>query len=113
MVTPLGRALGLHTENQQFRLYRATLQAIVDGMVLGRGRHGVVMALSNDPADPKFRLAVKIVHKYFTPSKGKEPSFHRAVAHTLHLQNEVAGGKAIANGGKRILDLQPDGIHCR
>ena len=105
VVTPLGRALGLHTENQQFRLYRATLQAIVDGMVLGRGRHGVVMALSNDPADPKFRLAVKIVHKYFTPSKGKEPSFHRAVAHTLHLQNEVAAMAKLSAENTFLLPL--------
>jgi len=105
VVTPLGRALGLHTENQQFRLYRATLQAIVDGMVLGRGRHGVVMALSNDPADPRFRLAVKIVHKYFTPSKGKEPSFHRAVAHTLHLQNEVAAMAKLSEEDTFLLPL--------
>lgn len=105
VVTPLGRALGLHTENQQFRLYRATLQAIVDGMVLGRGRHGVVMALSNDPSDPRFRLAVKIVHKYFTPSKGKEPSFHRAVAHTLHLQNEVAAMAKLSADNTFLLPL--------
>jgi len=105
VVTPLGRALGLHTENQQFRLYRATLDAIVNGMVLGRGRHGVVMALSNDPADPKFRLAVKIVHKYFTPSKGKEPSFHRAVAHTLHLQNEVAAMAKLSAENTFLLPL--------
>ena len=26
---------------------------------------------------------------------------------------EQAGGKAIANGGARILDLTPTGIHCR
>jgi fructose-1,6-bisphosphatase len=26
---------------------------------------------------------------------------------------EQAGGMAIANGGTRILDLQPSGIHCR
>lgn len=105
VVTPLGRALGLHTENQQFRLYRATLQAIVNGMVLGRGRHGVVMALSNDPSDPRFRLAVKIVHKYFTPSKGKEPSFHRAVAHTLHLQNEVAAMAKLSAENTFLLPL--------
>ena len=63
------------------------------------------MALSNDPADPKFRLAVKIVHKYFTPSKGKEPSFHRAVAHTLHLQNEVAAMAKLSAENTFLLPL--------
>ena len=54
------------------------------------GAGGVVVALTTDPADPQFSLAVKIVSKVFLPSKGKEPSSHRAVSHTLHVQNEVA-----------------------
>ena len=82
--------MGMHSLREHERLYRATLQAVLDGLVIGRGRHGVVVALSTDPEDPRFRLAVKIVCKVFTASRGKEPSFHRSVAHTLHLQNEVA-----------------------
>ena len=76
----------MHSSREHERLYRATLLAVREGLVIGRGRHGVVVALSNDPHDPRFRLAVKIVCKVFTASRGKEPSFHRMVSHTLHLQ---------------------------
>ena len=91
VTTELGKAFGIpHSSREHERLYRATLQAVANGLVLGRGRHGVVVALSNDPSDPRFKLAAKLVHKQFTPSRGREPSFHRSVAHSLHLQNEVA-----------------------
>ena len=84
VTTELGKAIGIpHSSREHERLYRATLQAVANGLVLGRGRHGVVVALSNDPADPRFKLAAKLVHKQFTPSRGREPSFHRSVAHSL------------------------------
>ena len=86
MTTALGAARGFEASKEHEKLYRATLQAVVDGLIIGRGRHGVVLALSNDKADPRFSLAVKVIHKEFTTSKGKEPSFHRTVAHPLHLQ---------------------------
>jgi len=90
ITTTLGASMGLGSEREHSRLYRATLRAVTDGLIIGRGRHGVVVALTNDQGDSQFSLAVKIVSKIFTASKGKEPSFHRVVSHTLHLQNEVA-----------------------
>ena len=72
--TPAGAALGLDSEREHDRLYRATLLAVTHGLIIGRGRHGVVVALTEDPADPYFSLAVKIVSKVFTTGKGKE--FH-------------------------------------
>ena len=90
VATELGRTLGLHLPKEQERLYRATLRAIADGLILGSGRHGVVVALTNDPTDARFKLAVKLIHKVFVSSRGRAASFHRAVSHVLHLQNEVA-----------------------
>ena len=90
VTTELGRTLGLHLPKEQERLYRATLRAIVDGLILGSGRHGVVVALTNEPTDARFKLAVKLIHKVFVSSRGRGGSFHRAVSHVLHLQNEVA-----------------------
>ena len=62
----LGAARGFEASKEHEKLYRATLQAVVDGLIIGRGRHGVVLALSNDKADPRFSLAVKVIHKEFT-----------------------------------------------
>lgn len=90
VTTALGADMGFDSEREHDRLYRATLHAVADGLVIGRGRHGVVVALCNEPSEPEFSLAVKIVSKVFSPSRGKEPSFHRVVSHTLHVQNEVA-----------------------
>lgn len=98
IVTPLGVTLGLDSARRRERLYRATMQAVLDGFVLGRGRHGVVVALSNDPTSPYFRLAVKIVAKRFISSR-REPSFHRTAAHALHLQNEVAAMARFSGDG--------------
>ena len=71
-------------------MYRSALRALADGLLLGRGRHGVVVALTNDVSDMHYGLAVKIVHKLFTPLKGREPSFHRSVCHPLQVLNETA-----------------------
>ena len=103
--TPAGAALGLDSEREHDRLYRATLLAVTHGLIIGRGRHGVVVALTEDPADPYFSLAVKIVSKVFTTGKGKEPSFHRVVAHTLHLQNEVAAMAKLSAASTFVLQL--------
>jgi hypothetical protein len=65
--TPAGAARGLGAEREQDRVYRATMRAVVRGHVLGRGRHGVVVGLTDDPDDPWFNLAVKIVSKVFVP----------------------------------------------
>lgn len=62
-----------------------------------RGRHGVVVALTNDPTDMRHGLAVKIVHKLFTPAKGREPSFHRSVCHPLQVLNETAAMAKLSN----------------
>ncbi len=105
VTTAAGAALGLDSEREHDRLYRATLHAVTNGLVIGRGRHGVVVALTDDPADAHFSLAVKIVSKVFMPSKGKEPSFHRVVAHTLHLQNEVAAMAKLSAGSTFVLPL--------
>ena len=105
--TELGIQRGLDAEREHDKLYRATLRAVAEGYILGRGRHGVVVALTDDPADPQFSLAVKIVSKVFLPSKGKEPSFHRAVSHTLHVQNEVA---ALAKLGSQASFMLP--LYC-
>ena len=65
-----------------------------------------MVALCNDPADPRFSYAVKIVSKVFTPSKGKEGgSFHRVVAHTLHVQNEVAAMAKLSAESTFVLPL--------
>ena len=77
---------------------------MADGLILGKGRHGVVVALTNDPADPRFSLAVKIVSKVFVPSK-REGSFHRVVAHTLHVQNEVAAMAKLSAQSNFVLPL--------
>ena len=105
VTTALGAARGFEASKEHEKLYRATLQAVVDGLIIGRGRHGVVLALSNDKADPRFSLAVKVIHKEFTTSKGKEPSFHRTVAHPLHLQNEVAAMAKLSSTSNFILPL--------
>ena len=105
VTTALGAARGFEASKEHEKLYRATLQAVVDGLIIGRGGHGVVLALSNDKADPRFSLAVKVIHKEFTTSKGKEPSFHRTVAHPLHLQNEVAAMAKLSSTSNFILPL--------
>ncbi len=105
IATHLGVGMALDSRREQDRLYRATLTALADGLLIGRGRHGVVVALSNDPSDRRFRLAVKIVSKVFLPSKGKEPSFHRAVAHSLHVQNEVASMAKLAASSTYAMPL--------
>jgi len=105
VTTALGAARGFEASKEHEKLYRATLQAVVDGLIIGRGRHGVVLALSNDKADPRFSLAVKVIHKEFMTSKGKEPSFHRTVAHPLHLQNEVAAMAKLSSTSNFILPL--------
>jgi len=97
VTTSLGVALGLDSPMQRERLYHGTLKALVAGHVLGQGRHGVVVALSTDEQDKWFKLAVKVIHKVFTPSKGREPSFHRSVSHSLHLQNEVSAMAKLSN----------------
>ena len=88
--TLLGVKHGMEDQRAHDRIYFATMQSLADGLVIGRGRHGVVVALTNDRSDPRFSLAVKIVSKVFTPSKHREGSFHRVVSHALHVQNEVA-----------------------
>ena len=95
----------MDSQRDHDRIYRAALQSMADGLILGRGRHGVVVALTNEPADPWFSLAVKIVSKVFTPSKGKEPSFHRVVSHTLHVQNEVAAMAKLSAESTFVLPL--------
>eukprot|EP00325_Prymnesiales_sp_UTEX-LB-985_P014454 CAMPEP_0174754842 /NCGR_PEP_ID=MMETSP1094-20130205/105945_1 /TAXON_ID=156173 /ORGANISM="Chrysochromulina brevifilum, Strain UTEX LB 985" /LENGTH=687 /DNA_ID=CAMNT_0015960725 /DNA_START=61 /DNA_END=2124 /DNA_ORIENTATION=- len=105
VTTELGVQRGLDSEREHDKLYRATMMAVADGLVIGRGRHGVVVALTSDPNDPHFSLAVKIVSKVFMPSKGKEPSFHRAVSHTLHVQNEVAAMAKLSTVPTFVLPL--------
>jgi serine/threonine protein kinase len=106
ITTALGKARGLDSSREHDRLYRNTMQAMADGLILGRGRHGVVVALTNDPNDPRFSLAVKIVSKVFMPSgKGREGSFHRVVSHTLHVQNEVAANAKLSNDRFRTFVL--------
>ena len=105
VTTSHGVGIGLDSQRQRERIYVATLRAIEDGLVVGRGRHGVVVALTNDEHDPMFKLAVKIIHKVFTPSKGREPSFHRSVSHTLHLQNEVAAMAKLSTRSTFVLQL--------
>ena len=106
ITTALGAKRGLDSSREHDRLYRATMQAVADGLILGRGRHGVVVALTNDPNDPRFSLAVKIVSKVFMPSgKGREGSFHRVVAHTLHVQNEVASNAKLSDESTFVLPL--------
>ena len=103
--TALGRALGYDGAREHERLYRATLMALESGMLIGRGRHGVVVSLTNEPSDPKFRLAVKVIPKVFTSSRGRAPSFHRAVSHTLHLQNEIAAMAKLSRESTFIVPL--------
>ena len=106
ITTALGAKRGLDSSREHDRLYRATMQAVADGLILGRGRHGVVVALTNDPSDSRFSLAVKIVSKVFMPSgKGREGSFHRVVAHTLHVQNEVASNAKLSDESTFVLPL--------
>lgn len=106
VTTQLGKERGLDSSREHDRLYRNTMQSMADGLVLGRGRHGVVVALTNDPKDARFSLAVKIVSKVFMPSgKGREGSFHRVVSHTLHVQNEVAANAKLSNDASRTFVL--------
>ena len=106
ITTALGAERGMDSSRELDRIYRATMQAMADGLILGRGRHGVVVALTNDPADPRFSLAVKIVSKVFVPGKrGGEGSFHRVVAHTLHVQNEVAAMAKLSEQSNFVLPL--------
>ena len=105
ITTPLGAELGYDSQRELDRLYRATLQALADGLILGRGRHGVVVALCNEPSDPRFRLAVKVVSKVFTSSRGREASFHRSVAHSLHVQNEVAAMAKLSTHAAFVMPL--------
>ncbi|KOO24958.1 hypothetical protein Ctob_002452, partial [Chrysochromulina tobinii] len=65
------------SEREHDRLYRATLLAVTHGLIVGRSRYGLVVALIEDPADPYSSLAVKIVSKVLaTTGNGKEFSFH-------------------------------------
>lgn len=105
VTTALGAALGLDSEREHDRLYRATLRSLTEGLIIGRGRHGVVVALTKDPSEPYFSIAVKVVSKLFTPSRGKVPSFHRAVSHTLHVQNEVAALARLSSESTFVLPL--------
>jgi hypothetical protein len=54
-----GAALGLDSEREHDRLYRATLLAVTHGLIVGRSRYGLVVALIEDPADPYSSLAVR------------------------------------------------------
>ena len=105
ITTALGAERGMDSSRELDRIYRATMQAMADGLILGRGRHGVVVALTNDPSDPRFSLAVKIVSKVFVPSKNREGSFHRVVSHTLHVQNEVAAMAKLSDKSNFVLPL--------
>lgn len=104
LVTAQGAAQGMASQREQDKLYRATLQAVADGLILGRGRHGVVVSLCTNAADPRFNLAVKIVSKVFVPGR-REGSFHRQVAHQLHVQNEVAAMAKLSDGSTFVLPL--------
>jgi hypothetical protein len=57
--TSIGGELGLDSEREHDRLYRATLLAVTHGLIVGRSRYGLVVALIEDPADPYSSLAVR------------------------------------------------------